>query len=131
MSTIPSSIVTFSTNSFRFPASYPLSPSKLPPCHYPRFCSPGKRPPRLVSSNCSEAEEASPSSSSSPSTEDEWLQKLPDKKRPLFAHSLPCIEAWLRNLGFFQSREDRAVWLVEKPEWHAQLSLDVTDLYIR
>uniref|UniRef100_A0A803PPY7 Uncharacterized protein n=1 Tax=Cannabis sativa TaxID=3483 RepID=A0A803PPY7_CANSA len=44
---------------------------------------------------------------------------------------LPCIEAWLRSLGFHQSTEDRAVWLVEKHEWHAQLSLDVTDLYIR
>ncbi|XP_024165577.1 uncharacterized protein LOC112172455 [Rosa chinensis] len=39
--------------------------------------------------------------------------------------------SWLRSLGFFQSREDRAVWLIEKPEWHAQLSLDVTDLYVR
>ncbi|KAK9280626.1 hypothetical protein L1049_014322 [Liquidambar formosana] len=64
-------------------------------------------------------------------TEDEWLKKLPDKKKPLYSHSLPCIEAWLVNLGFYQSKEDRAVWLVEKPEWHAQLSLDVTDLYIR
>ncbi|KAL4594874.1 hypothetical protein ACB092_12G050800 [Castanea dentata] len=63
--------------------------------------------------------------------EDEWLNKLPDKKKPLYSHSLPCIEAWLRSLGFYQSKEDRAVWLVEKPEWHAQLSLDVTDLYIR
>ncbi|XP_051137942.1 uncharacterized protein LOC127256139 [Andrographis paniculata] len=63
--------------------------------------------------------------------EDEWLQKLPDKKKPLYSHSLPCVEAWLRNLGFYQSRDDRAVWFVEKPNWHAQLSLDVTDLYIR
>ncbi|KAG9448364.1 hypothetical protein H6P81_014492 [Aristolochia fimbriata] len=63
--------------------------------------------------------------------EGEWLEKLPDKKKPLYSHSLPCIEAWLKNLGFYQSREDRAVWFVEKPDWHAQLSLDVTDLYIR
>ncbi|XP_068644656.1 uncharacterized protein [Aristolochia californica] len=63
--------------------------------------------------------------------EGEWLEKLPDKKKPLYSHSLPCIEAWLKKLGFYQSREDRAVWFVEKPDWHAQLSLDVTDLYIR
>ncbi|KAI6672418.1 hypothetical protein NL676_000324 [Syzygium grande] len=63
--------------------------------------------------------------------EDEWLKRLPDKTKPLYSHSLPCIEAWLRNLGFFQSREDRAVWLIELPKWHGQLSLDVTDLYIR
>ncbi|XP_047972698.1 uncharacterized protein LOC125215349 [Salvia hispanica] len=63
--------------------------------------------------------------------EDEWLQKLPEKKKALYSHSLPCVEAWLRSLGFYQSRDDRAVWFVEKPDWHAQLSLDVTDLYIR
>ncbi|CAA3001862.1 uncharacterized protein LOC111387469 [Olea europaea var. sylvestris] len=63
--------------------------------------------------------------------EDEWLQRLPEKKKPIYAHSLPCIEAWLRSLGFYQSREDRAAWFVEKPDWHAKLSLDVTDLCIR
>ncbi|XP_050386725.1 uncharacterized protein LOC126803032 [Argentina anserina] len=78
-----------------------------------------------VSAKSSEAEEVSAA------PEDEWLKRLPDKKKPLYSHSLPCIEAWLRSLGFFQSREDRAVWLIEKPEWHAQLSLDVTDLYVR
>ncbi|XP_042480946.1 uncharacterized protein LOC122061622 isoform X2 [Macadamia integrifolia] len=64
-------------------------------------------------------------------TEKEWLKKLPEKNKPLYSHSLPCIESWLKNLGFYQSREDRAVWFMEKPDWHAQLSLDVTDLYIR
>ncbi|XP_038880287.1 uncharacterized protein LOC120071904 [Benincasa hispida] len=78
----------------------------------------------IVSSKSSEAEELS-------TPEDEWLNKLPEKKKPLYSHSLPCVEAWLKNLGFYQSKEDRAVWLIEKPEWHAQLSLDVTDLYIR
>ncbi|KAI3751125.1 hypothetical protein L2E82_22171 [Cichorium intybus] len=64
-------------------------------------------------------------------TQDEWLKSLPDKKKPLYSHSLPCIEAWLKQLGFFQSNDDRAVWFIEKPDWHAKLSLDVTDLYIR
>lgn len=61
----------------------------------------------------------------------EWLEKLPDRKKPVYSHSLPCIEAWLKTLGFRQIREDRALWFVEKPDWHAHLSLDVTDLYIR
>ncbi|XP_022764314.1 uncharacterized protein LOC111309537 isoform X2 [Durio zibethinus] len=78
----------------------------------------------FVSSKSSEAGEV-------PTAEDEWLNRLPDKNKPLYSHSLPCIEAWLRSLGFYQSSEDRAVWLIEKPDWHAQLSLDVTDLYIR
>lgn len=78
----------------------------------------------LAYSNSSEEAEVS-------EAEDEWLQKLPDKKKPLYSHSLPCVEAWLKNLGFYQSKDDRAVWFVEKPDWHAHLSLDVTDLYIR
>lgn len=56
---------------------------------------------------------------------------LPDKKVPLYSHSLPGIEAWLQSLGFVQSKDDRAVWVIERPDWHAQLSLDSTELYIR
>ncbi|KAF8114818.1 hypothetical protein N665_0033s0010 [Sinapis alba] len=78
----------------------------------------------VVSAKSSEAEEVS-------DTEDEWVKKLPEKNKPLYSHSLPCIEAWLRKLGFYQSKDDRAVWLIQKPDWHAQLSLDVTDLCIR
>eukprot|EP00250_Pteridium_aquilinum_P005979 c15983_g1_i2 orf=142-741(+) len=63
--------------------------------------------------------------------QDEWLQKLPDKKKPLYSHSLPCIEAWLRSLGFVQSNEDRAAWTIQRSDWHARLSLDLTDLFIR
>jgi hypothetical protein len=61
----------------------------------------------------------------------EWLERLPEKKKALYTHSLPGIEAWLRSIGFAQSREDRAVWVAETPLWHARLSLDVTDLHIR
>uniref|UniRef100_A0ACD5TDF7 Uncharacterized protein n=1 Tax=Avena sativa TaxID=4498 RepID=A0ACD5TDF7_AVESA len=61
----------------------------------------------------------------------EWLERLPEKKKPLYTHSLPGLEAWLRSIGFAQSREDRAVWVAETPHWHARLSLDVTDLHIR
>lgn len=61
----------------------------------------------------------------------EWLNKLPDKTEPMYLHSLPCIEAWLRSLGFYQSREDRSAWIIENPNWHARLYLDITDIYIR
>ncbi|XP_054789442.1 uncharacterized protein LOC129294977 [Prosopis cineraria] len=102
-----------------------------PSSHYPKF--PSSSSILSISSRKSlthlccksfEAEELS-------SPEDEWLQKLPDKKKPLYSHSLLCIEAWLRNLGFCQSSDDRAIWFIQKPDWHAQLSLDITDLYIR
>ncbi|CAM6122513.1 unnamed protein product [Calypogeia fissa] len=64
-------------------------------------------------------------------TVEDWTKKLPAKRKALYSHSLPCIEAWLHSLGFVQNKEDRAVWTIERPDWHAQLSLDVTDLYIR
>ncbi|PAN18063.1 hypothetical protein PAHAL_3G175500 [Panicum hallii] len=64
-------------------------------------------------------------------SDSQWLERLPEKKKPLYTHSLPCIEAWLRSLGFTQSREDPALWVAEMPLWHARLSLDVTDLHIR
>ncbi|XP_024367038.1 uncharacterized protein [Physcomitrium patens] len=53
------------------------------------------------------------------------------KKAALYSHSLPAIEAWLQDLGFMQSEADRGVWIIERPDWHAQLSLDYTELYIR
>ncbi|XP_071712175.1 uncharacterized protein [Rutidosis leptorrhynchoides] len=74
---------------------------------------------------------ASEETNVSTAEDDEWIKNLPDKKKPLYSHSLPCIEAWLKQLGFFQSNDDRAVWFIEKTDWHAKLSLDVTDLYIR
>ncbi|KAM1070263.1 uncharacterized protein LOC126617218 [Malus sylvestris] len=109
----------------KYPTPYPSLSPKCPT--YPLTHS-SRKISVSVFSKPSEAEEDEELPSA---PEDEWLKKLPDKKKPLYAHSLPCIEAWLRNLGFYQSKEDRAVWLVEKPEWHAQLSLDITDLYVR
>ncbi|KAK7315188.1 hypothetical protein VNO77_33723 [Canavalia gladiata] len=134
MYTIPSS--TFTNSNVSLSASS-LSPSsqKFPIFHPPLFPKPFLSPfslrkqpftiPVLCKSPEAE-EEASP-----PPQEDEWLQKLPEKSKPLYSHSLPCIEAWLKSLGFFQTKDDRAVWFIHKPDWHAQLSLDVTDLYIR
>ncbi|KAH9625379.1 hypothetical protein KSS87_011450 [Heliosperma pusillum] len=115
----------------------PFHSSKNPSFSYKNLnFSPSKRcifTPKSADSD-SEAEtsdDISSATTTTATTEDEWLSKLPDKKKPLYAHSLPCIEAWLKSLGFYQSREDKAVWFVEKSDWHAQLSLDVTDLSIR
>ncbi|KAG8381204.1 hypothetical protein BUALT_Bualt06G0097900 [Buddleja alternifolia] len=106
-------------------AASPSISIKFPPC--PNFPSSVSRTKKTLFHSKSSEEEASVTEAA----EDEWMQKLPDKKKALYSHSLPCVEAWLKNLGFHQSRDDRAVWYVEKPDWHAQLSLDVTDLYIR
>lgn len=142
MSTISASNKFFTTTADTFSSITTTPPSNFP--KFPTFHQP-KLFPKLLTTPTphllthSSRKSLTPAFSKSPEEaeelssepEDEWLNKLPEKKKPLYSHSLPCIEAWLRSLGFYQSKEDRAVWLVEKPEWHAQLSLDVTDLYIR
>nr|GMC94497.1 uncharacterized LOC101256845 [Ipomoea batatas] len=118
-----SAIASSSSSLSRFSTVSPLIFSKFPPRPRPLTSSSLPRRPLLCSKPSEEAELSG--------TGDEWLERLPDKKKPLYAHSLPCIEAWLKSLGFYQSKDDRALWFVENPDWHAQLSLDATDLYIR
>lgn len=104
--------------------SIPYCPLILTHCPH-AISSPPSRTTRLVLTKCSdEGKELS-------TITDEWLTKLPEKNKPIYAHSLPCLEAWLKSLGFHQSKDDRAVWFVDKSDWHAHLSLDVTDLHIR
>ncbi|KAL3373837.1 hypothetical protein AABB24_005690 [Solanum stoloniferum] len=105
----------------RFFLPTPLLLPKFRSCPNPLTSSSRKT---VACTNSSEEAEVS-------QTLDEWLQKLPDKTKPLYSHSLPCIEAWLRSLGFYQSRDDRALWFVENPDWQAQLSLNITELHIR
>ncbi|GAB4858397.1 hypothetical protein Ancab_009869 [Ancistrocladus abbreviatus] len=121
---LPLPLSTYPTNSFIYPPLF-LKSSLPPPRTLPLSISSRPRKPLFLAKS-SEADQLSAAPE-----EDEWLSRLPDKKKPLYSHSLPCIEAWLKSLGFYQSNEDRAVWFVEKPGWHAQISLDVTDLYIR
>ncbi|KAJ0971851.1 hypothetical protein J5N97_019810 [Dioscorea zingiberensis] len=104
-----------------------LLTARLPPSCPPSFL---KFPSRSLRRR-SRGALASSSAAAATAEDEEWLKRLPERKKPLYSHSLPCIEAWLKSLGFSQSRDDRAVWDIEKPDWHAQLSLDVTDLYIR
>ncbi|CAN4087646.1 unnamed protein product [Withania somnifera] len=114
------SIASPSPSRFLLPSPLLLPKFRLLP--YPLSSSPSR-----TTVACSKSSEEAQVSESL----DEWLHKLPDKKKPLYSHSLPCIEAWLRSLGFYQSRDDRALWFVENPDWQAQLSLDITELFIR
>ncbi|CAL0328580.1 unnamed protein product [Lupinus luteus] len=146
MSTILSSTFTYtnvslfpspisSSSSSQFPIFHHTLFSKSIPCSYPLSISPRK--PIITTTTqifCKspEAEEGDEKEGVLLEDEvDEWIQKLPEKNKPLYSHSLPCIEAWLKSLGFHQSNDDRAKWLVHNHDWHAQLSLDLTDLYIR
>ncbi|XP_058773350.1 uncharacterized protein LOC131647479 [Vicia villosa] len=140
MFTISSSTFT-NTLSSSFPSSSISPPifSQNPIFHTTLFAKPflfhnplsiSLRKPITTTVFC-KSSEASAESEEPLVPEDEWLQKLPEKAKPLYSHSLPCIEAWLKSLGFNQSKDDRALWFVNKPDWHAHLSLDATDIYIR
>ena len=62
---------------------------------------------------------------------DEWFTRLPASSTSLYSHSLPCIEAWLRSIGFCQIPGHPEQWSIERPDWHAELVVDVTDLTIK
>lgn len=56
---------------------------------------------------------------------------LPSADTPLYNHPLPDIEAWLIAQGCRQDADDLHCWYVERPDWKAELSLDVDSLSVR
>ncbi len=56
--------------------------------------------------------------------------QLPSSDTPLYNHPLPAIEQWLTALGCQQDRDNLHAWRVKRPNWQAQLSLDVEELTV-
>lgn len=56
---------------------------------------------------------------------------MPTAETPLYNHPLPIIEQWLSDLGCTQDSEQLHFWTVERPNWKAELSLDVEELTVR
>ncbi len=56
---------------------------------------------------------------------------LPDADTPLYNHPLPQLEWWLSELGCEQKRDDLHCWLVERPNWSAEVCLEVEELTVR
>ena len=56
---------------------------------------------------------------------------LPTADTPLYNHPLPNIEQWLRNHGCQQDREQLHCWRIQKPDWEAELCLDIDQLTVR
>lgn len=55
---------------------------------------------------------------------------LPEETTPLYNHPLPQIEQWLRGLGCQQDQDNLHCWYVKRPDWRAQISLEVEDLLV-
>lgn len=55
----------------------------------------------------------------------------PPAETPLYNHPLPEIEKWLINLGCQQDRTELHSWRVERPNWQAEIILDIDQLTVR
>jgi hypothetical protein len=56
---------------------------------------------------------------------------LPTADTPLYNHPLPQIEAWLIEQGCEQDSSDLHCWMIYRPQWQAELCLDVDQLTVR
>ncbi|MFP4102566.1 DUF3143 domain-containing protein [Coleofasciculus sp.] len=56
---------------------------------------------------------------------------LPSSDTPLYNHPLPEIENWLRSQGCQQDNKELNCWRVERPNWQAELCLEVEELAVR
>jgi Protein of unknown function (DUF3143) len=50
---------------------------------------------------------------------------------PLYNHPLPEIEEWLISMGCEQDDGELHCWRINKPDWRAELCLDVEELTVR
>lgn len=56
---------------------------------------------------------------------------LPTDNTPLYNHPLPEIEQWLMSMGCEQDDSDLHCWYITKPDWRAELCLDIEELTVR
>lgn len=50
---------------------------------------------------------------------------------PLYNHPLPEIEQWLLSMGCEQDDSELHCWHINKPDWRAELCLDIEELTVR
>jgi hypothetical protein len=55
---------------------------------------------------------------------------LPSAETPLYSHTLAAIEAWLSQQGCSQSANCPEQWNISRPEWQAQLEMDVDQFIV-
>ncbi|MCL6433145.1 MAG: DUF3143 domain-containing protein [Leptolyngbyaceae cyanobacterium HOT.MB2.61] len=56
---------------------------------------------------------------------------LPPPETPLYNHPLPDIEQWLVSQGCVQDKAELHCWRIERPDWNAELCLDIDQLTVR
>ena len=56
---------------------------------------------------------------------------LPEADTPLYNHSLPSIEDWLRSKGCDRDRDNLHCWYLDRSAWKAEICLDTEELTVR
>ena len=56
---------------------------------------------------------------------------LPTADTPLYNHTLPVIEDWLRHKGCNQDRENLHCWYLTASAWKAEICLETEELTVR
>ncbi len=56
---------------------------------------------------------------------------LPSSDTPLYNHPLPDIEQWITEQGGTQDENNLERWIIHRPDWKAELYLDVEQLTVR
>ena len=55
---------------------------------------------------------------------------LPPAQTPLYNHTLPALEQWLKSLGGHQDPQALHCWSLQYATWKAQISLDIEEFVI-
>lgn len=58
------------------------------------------------------------------------MTTLPLPETPLYNHSLPAIETWLRNLGSIQDLETLNCWSLQQTDWSAEIELGTDQIVV-
>ena len=56
---------------------------------------------------------------------------LPEADTPLYNHTLPTIEDWLRSKGCQQNNESLHCWDLKESDWKAEICLETEELTVR
>lgn len=56
---------------------------------------------------------------------------FPPGDTPLYNHSLPVIEKWLKSLGCQQDTNNLNRWEVERFNWKGEIYLEIEDITVR
>ena len=58
------------------------------------------------------------------------MSELPSPQTPLYHHPLPALENWLVQLGASRQGANPCLWDLHRPEWSAQIELEVEELKV-